>query len=272
MANGKTTPQVSWKRILGIMLPVMLVTGWVVIHSNALVGRALLVGFANTESRHKLAMPDLMGGLSSKQVMVYPYGDMASAVTFQRLYMKVPFTQWARSLLNRNSRNALAAIRSMTLDLEDVRSLGDVGVSPLLLWFGDASASPLEAIGCMEDAYWIRDELPQMGLSDAPTHLRMEYDLGTSLGTVRQVLETPGVSRVEVNLQLALNGKVNLLDVSERSASSTLQSASWRISDQGFVKARNETCAQRPGFTGTGGRAPRRRRRAHAARHGGARG
>lgn len=238
---------VSPKRILAVLLPILGLIGYMVMHSNFLVGRALWLAFPGIESTYKGAWPTFTGTIIAYDVTVYPFADPDDALHFDRVRVDFPMFQWYMSAFYKRS-GALKPIRSVRLVFDNAKSDGDVGFTGQLLAFGDASASPFEAEGCAEDGLWIRPELFDMGLTPGPTRLSLSYRMQPGRLIKEQILETPGVSRVHALRELGMRGDTSLLSFGS-SRSLWLESDRWTIQDEGFIAARNRLCARKDGVS-----------------------
>jgi len=149
------------------------------------------------------------------------------------------------NILDRKKQHAMVDHLRVGFESFDTQT----GVEPIygsLGPIGATSASVFEAEGCMQHAYFVRDELTEMGLSPGKTSL--EFDLrqtGSRIDT-RIVLATPGVSRVQVDRQESIAKETSLLQLREIATSTV--SDHWEVSDQGFVAARNAFCAKQDGI------------------------
>ncbi len=243
--GGSGMAGVSLKRIMSVLLPILALIGWMVMHSNFLMGRALWLAFPDIESTYKGAWPTFTGSIVASDVTVYPFGDPDDALHFDRVRVEIPMFQWYISAFYKRS-NAIKPISRLRVVLDGARSEGDVGFTSQLLAFGDASASPFEAEGCAEDGMWLRNELYQMDLNPGPTRLALGYRVESGKVIMEQSLETPGVSRVHAVREIGVRGKMTLLSLREPQAM-WLESDRWTIQDEGFVAARNGLCGRRDG-------------------------
>ena len=237
----------SFKVILGLVLTIG-GTGFLFLQQvNFLVGRSLLIALGDAESTYRSAWFEWDGDVVAKDVVVYPYGQEQKDVTvrFSTFHLETPGWFWfLRNAFNR--KVIVGDLDRLHVTLAGVTSndgiepsLGDLG--PI----GAASASPLEAAGCLKDDLWIHSELSEMGLGPGQTTLEFDYRIDGTQVLTSVVLDTPGVSttRMERREQLPRNISALLLD----QAPSMVKSERWHVRDQGFVKARNAHCAKKDG-------------------------
>ncbi len=237
---------ISVVRILGILVPILALGFLVVQQANFLVGRSLLIAFGDAESTYRNAWFELDGDLVAKDLVVYPYEESREVVVrFDSVHLETP--GWVWFLRNTFDRKlAHAKLDRLHLTLSGVTSddgldpsLGDLG--PL----GALSASPFEAMGCLNDDLWIRSELEAMGLMPGKTSLDFDYQVkGRELLTAI-VLHTPEVSTARLERREQLPGEVNALLLDQYPSLVTHER--WQVQDLGFVKARNAWCAKKDG-------------------------
>ncbi len=237
---------ISVVRILGILVPILALGFLVVQQANFLVGRSLLIAFGDAESTYRNAWFELDGDLVAKDLVVYPYEESREVVVrFDSVHLETP--GWVWFLRNTFDRKlAHAKLDRLHLTLSGVTSddgldpsLGDLG--PL----GALSASPFEAMGCLNDDLWIRSELEAMGLMPGKTSLDFDYQVkGRELLTAI-VLHTPEVSTARLERREQLPGEVNALLLDQYPSRVTHER--WQVQDLGFVKARNAWCAKKDG-------------------------
>ena len=237
---------ISVVRILGILVPILALGFLVVQQANFLVGRSLLIAFGDAESTYRNAWFELDGDVVAKDLVVYPYdGSREVTVRFDSVHLDTPGWVWfVRNTFDR--KLAHAKLDRLHLTLSGVTS--DEGVDPTLGDLGPLgalSASPFEAMGCLDDDLWIRSELEAMGLMPGRTTLEFDYQVkGKDLLTAI-VLHTPEVSTARLERREQLPGAVNALLLDQYPSRVTYER--WQVQDLGFVKARNAWCAKKDG-------------------------
>lgn len=228
---------------------------------QALAAQALNVVFENADTDIGAVWFDFNGDVIAKDVVLYlEEGPTLAAVSetgvesgddgtlrFER--MRVSTGQgwlfYLRNMLDRRMQYAMVDQLKVSFDGFDSQT----GYEPTLGTLGPMGAltgSPFEAEGCMQHAYFVRDELAQMGLVPGATSLEFDLREANSRIETRIVLNTPGVGRVQFDRSETLAKETTLLQLPE-TATSTV-SDRWDISDQGFVAARNTFCAKQDGI------------------------
>lgn len=234
-------------RILGAIVPLVVLLFWWLGMANFLIGRGLMIAYPGVEVTYKGAWFEWDGDVVARDVVIMPFdADDESAIRFQRIHVETPGWFWfLRNLFDRKLKRAHLDRMHVTLEGGTAEwgydpSMGDLG--PV----GPASASPFEAEGCLSDSMWLPSELKEMGLSPGPTRLEFDYRIeGPNLETT-VVLETPRSSRMQYDRRSRLNGAYNalLLDVIPEQ----VLSERWEVEDQGFVGARNRFCSKKDGI------------------------
>ena len=237
---------ISVVRILGLLVPVLALGFLVVQQANFLIGRSLLIAFGDAESTYRYAWFELDGDIVAKDLVVYPYDDSREvSVRFDSAQLDTPGWVWfVRNTFDR--KLAHAKLDRLHLTLSGVTS--DAGVDPSLGDLGPIgalSASPFEAIGCLNDDLWIQSELDAMGLMPGKTTLEFDYQVKGKALLTSIVLHTPEVSTARLERREQLPAEVNALLLDQ--VPTLVTQERWRVQDLGFVKARNAWCAKKDG-------------------------
>src|SRR5687768_1314678 len=241
---------ISVVRILGVLVLVcvpLLALGFLVVQqANFLIGRSLLIAFGDAESTYRYAWFELDGDVVAKDLVVYPYdGSREVTVRFDSVHLDTPGWVWfARNTFDR--KLAHAKLDRLHLTLSGVTS--DEGVDPSLGDLGPLgalSASPFEAMGCLNDDLWIHSELESMGLMPGKTTLEFDYQVKGKELLTAIVLQTPEVSTARLERREQLPAQVNALLLDQSPSLVTYER--WQVQDLGFVKARNAWCAKKDG-------------------------
>ena len=234
----------SIKRILGVLVPLVIIVFLTLQQANFLLSRSLLIAFGDTESTYRSAWFEWDGDIVAKDVAILPTGDDdAYTLRFERVHMETPGWFWfLRNTFDRKLKHA-------KLDRIHITLSGGTSTSPFDPTLGDlgpfslAVPSPFEAEGCLRNIAFQREELAGMGLTPGPTTLEFDYRVDGSKLATAIVLDTPGVSRVRYERDEQLGGPINALLIDQYATHA--RSERWVVEDQGFVKARNAWCAKR---------------------------
>src|SRR5688500_18444542 len=237
---------ISVVRILGVLVPVLALGFLVVQQANFLIGRSLLIAFGEAESTYRHAWFELDGDVVAKDLVVYPYDESREVtVRFDSAHLETPGWVWfVRNTFDRSL--AHAKLDRLHLTLSGVTS--DDGVDPTLGDLGPIgalSASPFEAMGCLNDDLWIQSELGAMGLMPGKTTLEFDYQVKGRTLLTAIVLHTPEVSTARLERREQLRAEVNALLLDQ--FPSLVTQERWQVQDLGFVKARNAWCAKKDG-------------------------
>ena len=231
--------------------------------ASALVARSLNLAFANGDSESGQVWFDLNGDAVARDVVLYlssptiasmgadggatPANEGANTLRFEKLRVRVPggWMFYLRNLADRKLDKADVDGLRLSFEGFDTRS----GTEPTLGTLGPIgplSASPFEAEGCVQHAYFVRGELAEMGVSGGATSLDVELREDASRVATRIVLTTPGASRVQYDREETLAEPTSLLRLGEVATATV--SERWDVSDLGFVRARNAWCAKQDGI------------------------
>ena len=235
----------STKRILAAVGICVLAIVYLFYMANIMVGYGLLIAFPSYESTYRAAWPTLTGSFIAYDVKVAPGYD--DELHFDKVLVDIPFSDWIDILLTKKSRKRdkkLDRLSRLDIEFTGVRSPGWVGLSDELLMFGDTSASPFEAEGCVKDSYWLRSELEEMGLQPGITKFTMAWRLLNNEVIKEQSIATPGVSTVTMTRTMKIRGRASGL----ANAQVHLTADQWQVIDHGFVAARNQFCADKDGI------------------------
>ncbi|MEP6940701.1 MAG: hypothetical protein ABI846_13130, partial [Rudaea sp.] len=108
--------------------------------------------------------------------------------------------------------------------------------------FGNFSAAPFEAEGCVGDTLWLEKEVNEMGLNPRGVDLSLAFSSEGKNLIKNQSLSVPGVSRVDVRREMIKHDSFSLFSLIETGLSEVV-SDEWHVKDLGFVVARNHRCA-----------------------------
>src|SRR5690606_20815219 len=174
-------------------------------------------------------------------------GEEEDAFHFESLTIDIPMFQFYRSGLTWKFRERMKAISDIELEFSGGQGSLSWPISSELHFFGNASAAPFEAEGCLEDAIWVSEEFSEMGLQAGPTELRMAWHREDDGLIKEQSIHTPGVGRVDYREEQIMHDEFPLFSLIETDANE-LVSGEWHVKDEGFVVARNQFCAKKDGI------------------------
>ena len=234
--------------------------------ANVFAQRALNVVFSNADAEAHGVWFAWNGDVVAKDVVLYLEGPTLSAepaasgadaatatassdtntLRFAHMRVRTPggWTFFLRNVLDRQLEDAQVDALRVSFEGFDTAT----GVEPTrgaLGPIGAMSSSPFETEGCLHHAFFVRDELAEMGLPGTATSL--DFDLREAAGhvTTRVVLDTPGASRAQYDREETLVKSESLLKLPQLATAT--HSERWDVSDQGFVRARNAYCAKQDG-------------------------
>lgn len=115
-------------------------------------------------------------------------------------------------------------------------------------WVGSYSGALFEAEGCPNDAFWARSDLSdrlQLDPGNGDIEIRFQ---ATGEKTLKRTLHFghPGLSQLTIESNYELPGPSNRF-LDQMSEPWRTTSTSWSVEDHGFIKRRNEYCAQQAG-------------------------
>ena len=251
MKDGKTKPGISLTRVLLGVFGVAVFGGWTMQHANFVLGRSLLLAFPDWEVTYRSAWPVWSGGVVAKNVkLVPPDGESAGTFEFADVRLEVPFFQYYRSGFSRARGALLNSIRDLQLEFHGGHGDLSEPFTRELALFGDVSAAPFEAEGCLGDTAWLETELSDMGLKAGGTDLTLAFHNEDGRVIKEQMIHTPGAGRVELKRELVKHDNFPLFSLIE-GGGHELAADEWHLADEGFVAARNRHCAQKDGISTT---------------------
>lgn len=216
--------------------------------ADRMMNRALGFTFPGWLGTYESAWPRIGGGVTIKNLtLVAP--DRSDAFHFERVRLEIPFFQYYwHALKPWRDRNYKS--------ISDIRLVFEGGKGDLtwpfahgMAMFGNVSASPFEADGCVQDSAWISEELGEMGLSVQGTELVMAYHYTPERMIKEQSIHTPGAGRVDFRRELILHDSSPPLSLFPNPrAHNEVVSDEWHLKDEGFVAARNAFCAKKDGI------------------------
>ncbi len=233
----------SVRMVLSGVLALSILIGWTFYHANFVVGRTLMLAFPEWEVTYRSAWPQFSGGAVAKDVtLIPPAGEAGGSIQFATLAIDVPFFEYYMSSFSRRRGALLNAIRSLRLDLHDGHGTLDEPFTAELAAFGDFTAAPFEAEGCVSDTLWLQKEVGGMGLPARGVDLSIAFDSEGKHLVKEQSLSAPGVGRVAIRRELIKHDNFSLFSLIETGLNE-VASDEWHVKDQGFVAARNRHCA-----------------------------
>lgn len=238
-------PKMSIWRKLGGLLAFVILLIYVAFHARIVTESALMMAFPEWDVTFRSCWMNPLGGAWVSDIDMIPVdGTEEDAYHFDSLSIDVPLLQYYRSGFSGKKKRDidLSAIHDIELNFSGGHGTVAWPLSSELAIFGNASASPFEAAGCLDDDAWTADEFASMGLSVKPSSLRMAWHRDGDVLRIQQSLETPGAGRVDSSDEFNLVGPRNSKDLE-------LAASEWHVRDQGFVAARNGFCAEKDGVT-----------------------
>ena len=252
MAGGKAVGEksgISIWRIIGAVISLIILIAWWLNFANFVTGRSLLLAFPGWDVSYKGCWPNPFGGTWVSDVTLTPLEDEEEEIFhFDHLSVDVPFMQYYRSGFSRKPGAMLKSIKDITLKFSGGHGLMTIPFTTEMLAFGNASAAPFEAHGCVEDAAWRDSEFAEMGLKAEPTELTMSWHRTDDRLIREHSIHTPGVGRVDYRGEELVHDKFPLFSLVE-SGLNELSASEWHVKDEGFVNARNAFCAKKDGIT-----------------------
>ncbi|MEP6881836.1 MAG: hypothetical protein ABI866_07580 [Dokdonella sp.] len=240
---------ISIWRIIGAVISLIILIAWWLNFANFVTGRSLLLAFPGWDVSYKSCWPNPFGGTWVSDVTLIPLEDDDEEVFhFDHLSVDVPFMQYYRSGFSRKPGAMLKSIKDITLEFSGGHGAMTIPFTTEMLAFGNASASPFEAHGCVEDAVWRDDEFAEMGLKAEPTELTMSWHRTDDRLIREHSIHTPGVGRVDYRGEELVHDKFPLFSLVD-SGLNELSASEWHVKDEGFVNARNAYCAKKDGIT-----------------------
>jgi len=233
----------SLRNILGGVFALALLIGYSVYHANFVIGRSLLLAFPDWEVTYRGGWPLPGGGaVASDIVMVPPDGEEGGTIRFKHLRVDVPFFEYYMSAFSRRRGSLLKSIRNLNVELSDGHGTLNGAFSNELAAFGNFTAAPFEAEGCVGDTIWLEKEVNEMGLSPRGVDLSLAFNSEGKTLIKNQSLSVPGVGRVDVRREMIKHDSFSLFSLIETGLSEVV-SDEWHVKDQGFAAARNHHCA-----------------------------
>ena len=231
------------RNILGGVFALALLIGYTVYHANFVLGRSLMLAFPDWEVTYRSGWPLIGGGaVASDIVMVPPDGGEGGTIRFRHLRVEVPFVEYYMSAFSRRRGSLLKSIRNLKVELSDGHGTLNGAFSNELAAFGNFTAAPFEAEGCVGDTIWLEKEVNEMGLSPRGVDLSLAFDSEGKSLIKNQSLSVPGVGRVDVRREMIKHDSFSLFSLIETGLSEVV-SDEWHVKDQGFAAARNHRCA-----------------------------
>ena len=229
---------------LGALIAVVILLFYWAFHARVVAEGALMLAFPDWDVSFRSCWMNPLGGAWVSDIDMIPVdGTEEDAYHFDSLSIDVPILQYYRSGASGKKRKIdLSAIHDIDLKFSGGHGTVAWPLSSELAIFGNASASPFEAAGCLDDNVWTADEFASMGLSVKPTSFRMGWHRDGDVLKIEQSLETPGAGRVDSIDEFNLVGSRNSEDLE-------LAASEWHVLDQGFVQARNNFCAEKDGVS-----------------------
>lgn len=249
MANKSTdqTP-ITLKSVLLAIFALAALGWWGLDRAQYFIARSILVAYGDVESTFRAAWFEWDGDLYAKDFNIIDEETGETVLHADYVVAETPGWFWvARNLFTKKRKHRIKVDR-IHLELLNVRgheelldpSLGDLGP------FSTDAASPFDAEGCKDVYHFSRYDYEALGLPPAEPKLVFDYQIDGSQLDVEVRLEVAGVSTVRATRKETLLGGSNALVLDYMSTE--IGGEHVEVVDAGFVKARNQFCAQAAGI------------------------
>lgn len=233
---------VSSVRVLAGVAFAVILGGYTIYHANFVIGRSLLFAFPGWEVTYRSAWPLPGGGVIARDVRLVPAdAEAGDSFQFATARIDVPFFEYYGSAFSRRRGSLLDSIRNLHMRFSGGHGDLSVPFTRELGLFGNVSAAPFEAEGCPHDNLWVESDLAAMGLASQGVELVLDYHRDNGHLIKQQSVNSPGLGRVELRRDIIEYDETSFFSLSERGRRE-VASDEWRVSDEGFVAARNRYC------------------------------
>ncbi len=235
--NAANTNKTSWGRIIGAVAGTGLVIGIPFIGAHDVIDIAMVYTFGEGYTYDVRAPRPTLSGFQANDVRM---NLEEGSVLIKRVAVE---TGLIGMLKNAYSFSMNKPVDNVTLVYEDIRNPEGYALFDEIGALGPSSASIFEAEGCGENNYWSESELSSsMGLSTTPGTMKVQF-LHEGDAIIRTTsFSAPGAgSATFVVTASAIETRDTLFGIPRSGA---LRKLGMTISDDGFIKARNNYCAQ----------------------------
>lgn len=241
MASPKKKPantnKTSWLRIAGAVGAIAVVGAVPFITAHDVIDSALVYTFGEGNLYDVRGPRPTLSGFTANDVRM---NLQEGSVLIRQVRVE---TGLVGMLKNAYSLSTNKPVENVSFVYEDIRNpegyalFDDIGV------FGPSSASIFEAEGCGENGYWTESELSSaMGLSTSPGTLKVEFAHEGDSVVRTSSFSAPGAgSATFIATASAIESRDTLFGIPRFGA---LRKLGMTLSDDGFIKARNNYCAQ----------------------------
>jgi len=241
MASNKkknaTVKKTSWLRIVGVLGVIALLCAVPFITARDAINSALIYTFGDSNSYEiHGASPTLSGYRAGDVKMNLANGS----VLIRQISVETGFLGM---LKNAYSLSTDRPVDNLTLIFEDIRNPDGYALFDEIGAFAANSASIFEAQGCGSNKYWTENELSSaMSLSTTPGRMKVEFSQEGDLVVKTSSFSAPGAGSATLReTAVAIPTRESLFAIPRSGA---LTKLGMTISDDGFIKARNNYCAQ----------------------------
>ena len=227
----------NWLRILGAVGTVSLAAAVPFMTAHKVIDNALVYTFGmGYQYDVRGPRPSLSGFVANDVKINLEEGS----VLIRQLRVDVGFIGM---LKNAYSLSTDKPVGKVTLTFEDIRNPEGYALFDEIGVFGPSSASIFEAEGCGDNSYWTESELSSaMGLSTSPGTLKVEFAQEGDLVVKTSSFSAPGAGNATfIATARAIDSKNSLFSIP---MPGQLTKLGMTITDSGFIKARNNYCAQ----------------------------
>lgn len=232
-----TTPKTSWLRIIGAVGTIGLLAAVPLITAHSVIDLALVYTFGEGNLYDvRGPRPTLSGFLANDVRMNLEEGS----VLIRQVRVDTGFFGMVK---NAYSLSINKPVDKVALIYEDIRNPEGYALFDEIGAFGPSSASIFEAEGCGDNSYWSESELASsMGLSTMPATMKVEFSNEGNAVVKTTSFTAPGAgSATFIATHNAIETRDSLFGIPRSGA---LRKLGMTVSDDGFVKARNNYCAQ----------------------------
>lgn len=248
-AQGKNAkPTSSILRIVSALATGIALIVLPMMHANLLMERTIRATFPGYDVDYRATWPRILGGATASDVRVLPFGDDEpdEVYRFEHVTLKIPFFQFYRSMFKR--WNLLGGIDDVEMVFEGGHGPMHMPLLDQAAGFGNASLTPFEAEGCLEDNSWIDDEFAGMGLPNEPLRMSLRLWREDGFALVESTQAKPGIGELKTLSRAELKDKAALLAYYYTARDKPI-SDEWHLRSEGFNAARNRHCARKDGTT-----------------------
>jgi hypothetical protein len=235
--NAANANKTSWGRILGAVGTIALVIGVPFLTAHDVIDRALVYTFGVGNLYDVRGPRPTFSGFQANDVKMNLDGG---SVLIRRVRVETGFIGMVKNAFTLSMDKP---VDNVAIIYEDIRNPEGFALFDEIGAFGPSSASLFEAEGCGENAYWSESELStSMGLSTTPGTIKVEFSQAGNSVINTTSFSAPGAGTATFIITAApIETRNSFFGVPQFGAVSKI---GMTVSDDGFIKARNNYCAQ----------------------------